>query len=232
MGVFGLLILALAGGCALFRPATPPPDVPAVLPREDLARAASALEAAPNSLAVFEPELAAAPLDIARSAVVIDLDRQRAYVYSQSRLVAATRLASGRRGYRTPTGDYKLGQRNIDHASNLYGKFVDSESGEVVARDVDMRVDEPPEGAEFVGAPMRYFMRFHELDGTYTAVGMHAGRVPRHPASHGCIRLPGSAARALWALLPRGLPVHVYGEKFGQPARPLPQEEAREKDAA
>ena len=37
---------------------------------------------------------------------------------------------------------------------------------------------------------MPYFMRLSCLD-----FGMHEGAVPNHPASHGCIRLPGEAAR-------------------------------------
>lgn len=51
---------------------------------------------------------------------------------------------------------------------------------------------------------MPYFMRLSCLD-----FGMHAGLVPNHPASHGCIRLPGDTARKLFAEIPVGTLVTV-----------------------
>lgn len=51
---------------------------------------------------------------------------------------------------------------------------------------------------------MPYFMRLSCLD-----FGMHEGVVPRYPASHGCIRLPGDAARRLFAEIPVGTLVTV-----------------------
>ena len=51
---------------------------------------------------------------------------------------------------------------------------------------------------------MPYFMRLSCLD-----FGMHEGYVPNHPASHGCIRLPGETARKLFAEIPIGTVVAV-----------------------
>jgi ankyrin repeat protein len=51
---------------------------------------------------------------------------------------------------------------------------------------------------------MPYFMRLSCLD-----FGMHAGYVPDHPASHGCIRLPEEAARKFFSELPVGTLVTV-----------------------
>jgi ankyrin repeat protein len=51
---------------------------------------------------------------------------------------------------------------------------------------------------------MPYFMRLSCLD-----FGMHEGVVPNYPASHGCIRLPGQAARKLFAEIPVGTLVTV-----------------------
>ncbi len=51
---------------------------------------------------------------------------------------------------------------------------------------------------------MPYFMRLSCLD-----FGMHEGVVPHYPASHGCIRLPGEAARKLFAEIPVGTVVTV-----------------------
>jgi ankyrin repeat protein len=51
---------------------------------------------------------------------------------------------------------------------------------------------------------MPYFMRLNCLD-----FGMHEGVVPNHPASHGCIRLPGDAARKFFTEIPIGTLVTV-----------------------
>jgi ankyrin repeat protein len=51
---------------------------------------------------------------------------------------------------------------------------------------------------------MPYFMRLNCRD-----FGMHEGVVPTYPASHGCIRLPGDAARKLFAEIPVGTVVMI-----------------------
>jgi ankyrin repeat protein len=51
---------------------------------------------------------------------------------------------------------------------------------------------------------MPYFMRLSCRD-----FGMHEGVVPTYPASHGCIRLPGEAARKLFAEIPIGTVVMI-----------------------
>ena len=52
--------------------------------------------------------------------------------------------------------------------------------------------------------PMPYFMRLNCRD-----FGMHAGVVPTYPASHGCIRLPGDAAKKLFSEIPIGTVVMI-----------------------
>jgi hypothetical protein len=53
---------------------------------------------------------------------------------------------------------------------------------------------------------MKNFLRF---DG---AVGMHAGRLPGYPASHGCVRLPPSKAKLFFDIADTGTPVRVFGK--------------------
>jgi lipoprotein-anchoring transpeptidase ErfK/SrfK len=53
-------------------------------------------------------------------------------------------------------------------------------------------------------AEMPYFMRLSGSD-----IGLHAGVVPRGPASHGCIRLPDAAARNLYQRMRPGDPVTI-----------------------
>ena len=52
--------------------------------------------------------------------------------------------------------------------------------------------------------PMPFFMRLSCRD-----FGMHQGVVADHPASHGCIRLPGDAARRLFSEIPVGTLVSI-----------------------
>ena len=63
--------------------------------------------------------------------------------------------------------------------------------------------EKPPEGASFQGAKMPFFLRFHD------GAGMHAGRLPGHPASHGCVRLPRFMAEHFFENAPLGTPVTV-----------------------
>ena len=53
-------------------------------------------------------------------------------------------------------------------------------------------------------APMPFMQRL-----TWDGVALHAGTVPGHPASHGCVRLPADFAERLFALSTRGMTVVV-----------------------
>jgi lipoprotein-anchoring transpeptidase ErfK/SrfK len=52
--------------------------------------------------------------------------------------------------------------------------------------------------------PMPYFMRL-----SCSEVGMHAGVVPNYPASHGCIRMPESAAIKFYHAVDEGTLVSI-----------------------
>jgi lipoprotein-anchoring transpeptidase ErfK/SrfK len=135
--------------------------------------------------------------------IVISLSKQTASFYKGGKLVGVSAISSGREGFDTPVGNYKIIQKNIDHRSNLYGDYVDA-SGQVVKKDVDVKKDPCPPGARFVGAPMPYFMRL-----TNTGIGMHQGFLPGVPDSHGCIRMPEKMVKIFWAHAPLGTPVTV-----------------------
>lgn len=53
-------------------------------------------------------------------------------------------------------------------------------------------------------APMPFMQRI-----TWSGVALHEGVVPGHPASHGCIRMPGAFARQMWATTKLGLRVII-----------------------
>ncbi len=135
--------------------------------------------------------------------IKISLGDQKARFYKGGTLVGISQISSGREGYNTPTGNFKITQKNIDHRSNLYGVWKTSD-GTVINDDVDVRATpNPPAGARFEGAPMPYFMRIHG------GVGMHAGYLPGFPASHGCIRMPEWMARHFFNNVRHGTPVTV-----------------------
>ena len=135
--------------------------------------------------------------------VEIDLQDQAAYLIQGGRVILATPIASGRYGYLTPTGSFKVIEKERNHYSSMYGKIVDARGNTIVAdADADMRV---PPGGKFVPAPMRYFVRFSGAN------GLHAGYLPGYPASHGCVRLPEENAIAFFNAVDVGTPVTVFG---------------------
>jgi lipoprotein-anchoring transpeptidase ErfK/SrfK len=75
----------------------------------------------------------------------------------------------------------------------------------------------------YSNAPMPFMQRI-----TWSGVAMHLGVVPGHPASHGCIRLPGGFAAKLWGLTRIGervviAPHEVTPTAFSHPLLPAPK---------
>jgi len=133
--------------------------------------------------------------------LVVDLTAQEAYLYAGGQLALKAPISTGREGYNTSPGRYKIIQKDVDHRSSIYGEYV--KDGIVIKPDADVYKDPKPRGATFVGAPMPYFMRI------YGGVGLHEGDLPGYPASHGCIRMPGSKAKRFFAAVKLGTPVKV-----------------------
>jgi lipoprotein-anchoring transpeptidase ErfK/SrfK len=160
----------------------------------------------------------------AQTAVEIDLQEQMAYLIQDDRVMLATPIASGRYGHLTPSGSFKILDKERNHYSSMYGKIVDRYGNTIVAdADADMRV---PPGGKFIPAPMRYFMRF---DG---GNGMHAGYLPGYPASHGCVRLPEENAIAFFNSVEVGTPVTVFGRTprgryYSEDSRRMPRRGGR-----
>src|SRR4028118_1774759 len=57
----------------------------------------------------------------------IVLGEQRAYFYKGGELVGVSTISTGREGFATPTGSYKILQKSRDHVSSLYGNYVDAQ---------------------------------------------------------------------------------------------------------
>ena len=137
-----------------------------------------------------------------RASIVISLRAQEAYLYRGKVLVASSRISSGREGYRTPIGRFRVTRKDIDHTSSLYGDYV-SPSGQVVVANVDTRKTRKPRGTHYEGAPMPFFLQFAP------GYGLHQGYLPGEPASHGCIRMPYWKARQFYQSARIGTPVTV-----------------------
>jgi lipoprotein-anchoring transpeptidase ErfK/SrfK len=56
-------------------------------------------------------------------------------------------------------------------------------------------------------APMPFMQRL-----TWDGVALHAGTIPGHPASHGCVRLPKAFAKLLFGATRVGTTVTITGE--------------------
>ncbi len=143
-------------------------------------------------------------------AIEIDLTNQEAYLTDHGRVILRAPICSGRPGHETPTGDFRVTDKDVNHSSSFYGFFGDPATKQIVVPNADKDMKVPP-GLEFVQAPMRYYVQFQP------AIGLHAGFLPGHPDSHGCIRVPEQYAVAFFQEAKVGTRVHVYGDP--QPGR-------------
>jgi len=96
---------------------------------------------------------------------VIDLSDQKVRFYKEGKLIKSARCSTGKRGYRTPPGQYVITDKQRHKVSNIYK-----------------------------GAKMPFFQRLSCKD-----IGFHQGYTGSRYASHGCIRLPYSAAKFFFA---------------------------------
>ena len=111
----------------------------------------------------------------------IDLSKQRLYAKENGRVVFSGAISSGKSGHRTPTGTFRVLEKDRFHVSNKYPE---------------------PNG----GAKMPYMHRL-----TRGGIAVHQGYLPGYPASHGCIRVSKATAKRLWNWSHTGMKVRVYG---------------------
>ncbi len=137
--------------------------------------------------------------------VTIDLSDQKAYIFKNRQNIGWSYVATGRSGFRTPTGTFVISEKVVNKRSNRYGSIVDAR-GNVVKSNAVAGVHRVPAGGKFLGAKMPYWMRL-----TNYGVGMHAGPIPHpgSPASHGCIRLPYAFAQQIYDEAPSGTRVTI-----------------------
>jgi hypothetical protein len=148
--------------------------------------------------------------------IVISLQEQRVALFRDDKPVGVSPISSGKEGHSTHPGTYKITEKDPDHRSSWYGAYCD-EAGNIVVEDIDVRVDPKPSGTHFVGAEMQFFMRIHG------PIGMHRGYLPGYPASHGCIRLPGTMAALFFSATPEGTPVEIQDHASLANLKPAPE---------
>lgn len=154
---------------------------------------------------VYVNEMVLPTLNPSNAQIVISLAEQRARVYRRDgaaqTLVIDTRISSGKPGYATSTGSYRISEKLVEKQSTLYGTWVNS-AGETVNSSGDSR-RRPPGASRFVGADMPYWMRING------GIGLHIGYVPDYPASHGCIRVPEAIQPLIYSKVGLGTQVTV-----------------------
>ena len=157
----------------------------------------------PKTYNVYKNHAVLAQTNSGNARVRIDLGLQRAFLYKGDQLAMDYPIASGRSKYPTPTGSFRIMEKLKSKRSNLYGTILNS-SGGVHKSGADSRKDSIPDGGSFRGASMPYWMRL-----TGGGIGMHQGRVPRYPASHGCVRMPSGVASTVYSKTRVGTPVTI-----------------------
>ena len=177
-----------------FAPARAPVAVPPARKAADLLRKQDPININSGLLDSLTPD---------KAHVIVSIPKQRAYLFNGEGVAIDSPISSGKRGHTTPTGSFRVMEKDKDHHSSLYGDYRDG-GGRVVRAGVSAHIDSAPSGTHFAGASMKWFMRL-----TGEGVGMHVGILPGYPASHGCIRMPSQGAELFYNHVKIGTPVEV-----------------------
>jgi lipoprotein-anchoring transpeptidase ErfK/SrfK len=135
--------------------------------------------------------------------VIINLSQQTAYLLENGQVAFVSPIASGKEGWGTPTGSFRIINKDVGHRSADFGLVVDG-YGRIVNPNATPG-SYVPRGCHYEPAPMPYYMQF----GKY--LGMHGGYLPGYPASHGCVRMPSDLAAEFFSRVHMGTPVEVIG---------------------
>src|SRR6201987_776835 len=142
-------------------------------------------------------------LSAQQTAVIINLTEQTAYLLEDGRVAFVSPIASGKEGWGSPIGSFRVISKDLNHQSGNFGLVSDS-YGRIVNPNATPGSYVPP-GCRYMPAPMPYFMEFRKY------VGMHAGYLPGYAASHGCVRMPRDLAARFFAQVQIGTSVKVIG---------------------
>ena len=116
--------------------------------------------------------------------IKISLGEQRAYFYKGGELVGVSQLSTGREGKNTSPGKYRIIGKDVNHASSLYGDYVD-DAGNVVMPNIELGKDPKPPGTHYKGASMPYYMKI--VSGTSACTPVIFRVIPRRTAASACL---------------------------------------------
>ena len=145
-----------------------------------------------------------ASTNASNSRIEISLTQQKARLFNGKQLALETMVSTGMRGMETPTGSFRILEKQRVKDSNLYGIWVDGNTGALLDRDGDSRRRPSSGRPQFQGSPMPYWLKVHP-----GGAGMHVGYVAGHPISHGCIRVPQRAQALIFERVRVGTPVLI-----------------------
>ncbi len=150
----------------------------------------------------YRNEAALKNIDRAQTKLKVSIPNQRMIVTQGDTVVLDTPCTTGRAGKRTPTGTFKLHDKQADKRSNVYGTIY--RNGQRVCG--GHRYEKcPGVSGKFVGSSLPYWQRL-----TGDGIGLHAsGSVKRYPASGGCIRLQPAYAKQIFGMTKNGTPITV-----------------------
>ena len=115
-------------------------------------------------------------------------------------------VSPGVPGHETPAGEFMVKEKLPLKRSNLYGQYVRPETGDVVVPRAWEHSGPKPEGTEYLGIAMPFWLRL-----TDDGVGIHVGGFERGQCtSHGCIRCPEEPQQKCWELCKKGVRVRVH----------------------
>lgn len=157
----------------------------------------------PATAQVYSDEALLRQITATNSKIIICLPQQRARLYVYGRVAMDWPVSTGVDGHETPTGAFRIMEKNRQHHSSRYGKWISS-NGRVLDANADL-TREGPSGATFRPSAMPCWHRL-----TWDGVGIHGGKViPGRRLSHGCIRTPYDTARKLFEHSVMGMPAYV-----------------------
>ena len=143
--------------------------------------------------------------------VKISLWDQKAWLLNgDGKAILETDVSTGVPGKETPEGIFPILERVGEKRSNRYGKFVNIETREVVVEKAWEHQGEAPEGSEYEGIAMPYWMRL-----TWYGIGMHVGEFnKRARASFGCVRVVDEAQEKIYRKTMLGTEVEIVANSL------------------
>lgn len=163
----------------------------------------AAQPAYPKTMETYSDDILLNRLTVSNSKIIICIPQQRARLYVEGKVALDWPVSTGTNGHETPTGVFRVMEKDKNHKSNRYGKFVNAQ-GKTIDSNADLSKG-LPEGATFNAAGMP---NWHRL--TWDGVGIHGGKViAGRRLSHGCIRTPYAVAAKLFEHSEFGMPVYI-----------------------